>query len=84
MFLGLVSSGGPLGSAFLPDAYRAIASWLPVAPAAAALRGALFFGGAAIAAPLLVVAGWAVLGVAVLAARDLVAPANRPAALATA
>jgi hypothetical protein len=84
VFLGLVSSGGPLGTAFLPDAYRAIAPWLPVAPAADALRGALFFGGSGLAAPLLVVAGWAILGVAVLAARDLFAPASRRAELATA
>jgi hypothetical protein len=84
VFLGLVSSGGPLGTAFLPDAYRAIAPWLPVAPAADALRGALFFGGADLAGSLLVLAGWAVLGVAVLAARDLVAPVGRPAELATA
>jgi hypothetical protein len=84
VFLGLVSSGGPLGTAFLPDAYRAIAPWLPVAPAANALRGALFFGGAGIAVPFLVLAGWAVLGVAVLAARDVVAPATRRAAVATA
>ena len=84
VFLGLVSSGGPLGTAFLPDAYRAIAPWLPVGPAAEALRGALFFGGAGLAAPLLVVACWAILGVAVLAARDLVAPATPRAELATA
>jgi hypothetical protein len=79
-----VSSGGPLGTAFLPDAYRAIAPWLPVAPAADALRGALFFGSASIVAPLLVVAAWAIVGLAVLAVRDLVAPAGRRAALATA
>jgi len=84
VFLGLVSSGGPLGTVFLPDAYRAIAPWLPVGPAAEALRGALFFGGAGLAAPLLVVACWAILGVAVLAARDLVAPATPRAELATA
>jgi hypothetical protein len=84
VFLGLVSSGGPLGTAFLPDAYRAIAPWLPVAPAADALRGALFFGGSGLAAPLLVVAGWAILGVSLLAARDLVAPASRRTELATA
>jgi hypothetical protein len=80
--LGLV--GRPAWGAFLPDAYRAIAPWLPVAPAADALRSALFFGSAGIAAPLVVVAAWAILGVAVLAARDLVAPARRRAALATA
>jgi hypothetical protein len=84
VFLGLVSSGGPLGTAFLPDAYRTIAPWLPVAPAADALRGALFFGGSGLAAPLLVVAGWAILGVAVLAARDLFTPATRRTELATA
>ena len=84
VLLGLVSSGGPLGSAFLPDAYRAIAPWLPVAPASDALRGALYFGGAGIAAPLLVVAGWAIAGVAVLVARDAFAPVGRRAAVATA
>jgi hypothetical protein len=84
VFLGLVSSGGPLGTAFLPDAYQAIAPWLPPAPAAEALRGALFFGGAGIAAPVLLVAGWAIVGVALLGARDLLAPAARRSAVATA
>jgi hypothetical protein len=84
VFLGLVSSGGPLGTAFLPDAYRTIAPWLPVAPAAEALRGALFFGGAGMGASVLVVGGWAVVGVALLGARDLLAPAGRRAAVATA
>jgi hypothetical protein len=45
VLLGLISSGGPLGSEFLPDAYRAIAPWLPVGPTYSALRGALSFDG---------------------------------------
>ena len=84
VFLGLVSSGGPLGTAFLPDAYRAIAPWLPVAPAADALRGALFFGGVGAGGALLAVAAWAVVGIALLGARDVLAPAGRRAAVATA
>jgi hypothetical protein len=76
VLLGLVSSGGPLGSAFLPDAYRAIAPWLPVGPAVDALRSALAFDGVALARPLFVLAGWAAVGLAGLAAADI---ARRPA-----
>lgn len=82
VLLGLVSSGGPLGSEFLPDAYRAIAPWLPVAPASSALRGALFFDGAGITGPIGILSAWAILGVVGLAARDLIRPAERRAAVA--
>jgi len=71
VLLGLVSSGGPLGSAFLPDAYRAIAPWLPVGPAVEAMRGALAFGGAGLLAPVAVLVGWAAIGLAGLAAADV-------------
>jgi hypothetical protein len=74
--IGLVSSGGPLGSEFLPDAYRALAPWLPVAPAYGALRGVLFFGGAAIATPVAVLAAWAAVGLIGLGAVNLL-PASR-------
>jgi hypothetical protein len=61
--IGLISSGGPLGSEFLPDAYRAVAPWLPVAPAYSALRGVLYFGGAAITTPFTVLSAWALVGI---------------------
>jgi hypothetical protein len=66
VLLGLVSSGGPLGRYFLPDAYRAIAPWLPVEPTVEALKGVLFFGGAAIGTPLIVLAVWAIAASTVL------------------
>ncbi len=69
--VGLVSSGGPLGTELLPDAYRAVAPWLPVAPAYDALRGALFFDGAGAVRPVLLLGTWAVLGCAALAAPGL-------------
>ena len=71
VLLGLVSSGGPLGSAFLPDAYRAIAPWLPVGPAVDAMRGALAFGGAGLPGPVAVLVGWAAMGLVGLAAADV-------------
>jgi hypothetical protein len=71
VLLGLVSSGGPLGSAFLPDAYRAIAPWLPVGPAVEAMRGALAFDGAGLVAPVAILVGWAAIGIIGLAAAEL-------------
>ncbi|MBI3751064.1 MAG: hypothetical protein HY263_05325 [Chloroflexi bacterium] len=62
VLLGLVSSGGPLGSTFLPDAYRAVAPWLPVEPAYSAMRGAIGFNGAGVAAGVTILAGWAAVG----------------------
>ena len=78
VLLGLVSSGGPLGSAFLPDAYRAIAPWLPVAPAVDAMRSALAFDSVGLLAPTAVLLGWATIGLVGLAAVDL---ARRPVAV---
>jgi hypothetical protein len=72
VLLGLVSSGGPLGSEFLPDAYRALAPWLPVAPASSALRGALYFDGAGVTDPVVLLSVWAALGILGLAAHDMV------------
>jgi hypothetical protein len=66
--IGLISSGGPLGTEFLPDAYRAIAPWLPVGPAYGALRGALYFGYAGTAWPILLLAVWAAAALALLGA----------------
>jgi hypothetical protein len=65
--IGLISSGGPLGSEFLPDTYRAIAPWLPVAPAYSALRGVVAFGGEGVATPLVVLSAWAAAGIILIA-----------------
>jgi hypothetical protein len=66
MLLSLVSSGGPVGSQLLPDFYRALAPWTIAAQVYSALRGALFFGGAALAGPIAVLAGWLVVGIALI------------------
>jgi hypothetical protein len=66
MLLSLVSSGGPVGSQLLPDFYRALAPWTIAAQVYSALRGALFFGGAALAGPIAVMAAWLVVGLALI------------------
>src|SRR5258708_21119039 len=73
MLLSLVSSGGPVGSQLLPDFYRALAPWTIAAQVYSALRGALFFGGAALAGPITVLAGWLVVGTALIWLGGLVA-----------
>jgi hypothetical protein len=82
VLLGLVSSGGPLGSEFLPDAYRAVAPVLPVGPVYSALRGALYFDGVGVTGPVILLLVWAALGIVALAARDLVRPVARRSAVA--
>ena len=67
---GLVTSGGPVGSQLLPDAYRALAPWLPAAPLYSALRGALYFDGQGVAGPALVLTGWLVVGLVLLVAGE--------------
>jgi hypothetical protein len=66
MLLSLVSSGGPVGSQLLPDFYRALAPWTIASQVYSALRGALFFGGAALGGPIAVLAGWLVVGLALI------------------
>ena len=62
VLLDLVSSGGPAGSQFLPDAYRWMSPWMPAGELYSALRGALYFGGQGVATPQLVLLGWLVVG----------------------
>jgi hypothetical protein len=71
VLLGLVSSGGPLGSELLPDAYRALAPWMPAGQAYSALRGALYFDGAGVSGPAIILTAWSVAGFAVLALSGL-------------
>jgi hypothetical protein len=84
VLISLVSSGGPLGSYFLPDLYRAVAPWLPVDTAYSAARGVLYFDGAGVAGPALVLCAWAVVGVIALVARDVRMPARARTAQAAA
>lgn len=66
MVLSLVSSGGPVGSQLLPDFYRALAPWATAGQLYSALRGALYFDGAALATPIVVLSGWLVVGMVLI------------------
>ncbi len=77
MVLSLVSSGGPVGSQLLPDFYRSLSPWLTVGQLYSALRGALFFGGAALATPIEVLTGWLVAGLVLTGIGELVASRSR-------
>ena len=83
MVLSLVSSGGPVGSQLLPDLYRALAPWTIAGQLYYAMQGALFFNGAALATPVAVLAGWLVVGLALVGIGELPATRGRKA-LATA
>ena len=82
MVLSLVSSGGPVGSQLLPDFYRALAPWATAGELYSALRGALFFDGAAVATPVGVLTGWLVVGVVLIGIGELAANRNRKAPVA--
>jgi hypothetical protein len=73
VLLGLVTSGGPVGSQLLPDFYRALAPWMPAGPLYSAMRGALYFDGAAIGGPVAVLSGWLVAGVALMFVGEMIA-----------
>jgi hypothetical protein len=81
VLLGLVTSGGPVGSQMLPDAYRALAPWLPAAALYAALRGALYFAGAGVAQPVLVLSGWLLFGLVMMVAGERLARRRRAAVI---
>jgi len=84
VLISLISSGGPLGSYFLPDLYRAVAPWLPVDAAYSAARGALYFDGAGTVGPLVVLGAWALVGAIALVARSLAVPSRARMAQAAA
>jgi hypothetical protein len=66
--LGIPSSGALVPAALLAEPWRTVGPYLPPAAALDALRGITFFGGAATAGPLAVLACWSVLGVLLVAA----------------
>jgi hypothetical protein len=82
VLLGLVSSGGPVGSQLLPDFYRELAPWMPPGQLYSAMRNALFFDGAALTTPIAVLTGWLVGGLALMGLGEAVAR-RKPAASAT-
>ncbi|MBV8221394.1 MAG: DUF3533 domain-containing protein [Solirubrobacterales bacterium] len=62
VILGNSASGGPFARPLLPGLWRTIGGVLPPGASVDLSRSALFFGGARIAGPLLVLLVWAVLG----------------------
>jgi hypothetical protein len=78
VLLGLVSSGGPAGSEFLPDLYRWLGPWMPAGQLYSALRGALYFDGAGLGWPVVVLTGWLGAGLALMVLGEVVA--RRPRA----
>jgi len=68
VILGNAASGGPFARPLLPGLWRAIGGVLPPGASVDLARSALFFDGARIAGPLLVLAGWAALGTALVVA----------------
>jgi hypothetical protein len=77
VLLDLVTSGGPVGSQLLPDFYRALAPWMAAGQLYSALRGALYFDGAGLASPLLVLTGWLGGGLILMWMGELVATRRR-------
>src|ERR1022692_2655764 len=74
--IGVPGAGALVPAPLLAQPWRAIGPYLPPGAAVNAMRGIGFFHGAAITAPLLVLAAWAAAGLA-LAALPLASPASR-------
>jgi len=64
VILGNSASGGPFARPLLPGLWRTIGGVLPPGAGVDLSRSALFFDGSRIVGPILVLAGWAVLGTA--------------------
>src|SRR3954452_9578569 len=64
VILGNSASGGPFARPLLPGLWRTIGGLLPPGAGVDLTRSALFFDGARIAGPILVLVGWASLGAA--------------------
>jgi len=72
VLLGLVSSGGPVGSQMLPDFYRWLAPAMPAAELYESLRDALYFGGNGLGGPVLGLTGWLAGGLLLMVVAELV------------
>jgi hypothetical protein len=64
VILGNAASGGPFARPLLPGLWRTIGGVLPPGASVDLARSALFFDGARIAGPILVLVAWAVFGTA--------------------
>ena len=62
VILGNAASGGPFARPLLPGLWRTIGGLLPPGASVDLARSALFFDGARIAGPILVLVGWAAVG----------------------
>jgi hypothetical protein len=72
ILLNLVTSGGPAGSQLLPDFYRWLAPWMPAGQLYTGLTGALYFDGAALQRPVLVLGAWLLGGLVLMLLGELV------------
>jgi hypothetical protein len=70
MLLGQSSTGGAVGHVLQPGFYGAISQLFPNGAALTAMRNVMYFGGAHILVPLLVLGVWAVVGAGVELAAD--------------
>jgi hypothetical protein len=68
VILGNAASGGPFARPLLPGLWRTIGGVLPPGAGVDLGRAALFFDGARIAGPILVLVGWAAIGTVLLIA----------------
>ncbi|HUA07303.1 MAG TPA: ABC transporter permease [Solirubrobacteraceae bacterium] len=84
VILGNSASGGPFARPLLPGLWRTIGGVLPPGASVDLSRSALFFGGARIVGPIIVLAVWAVLGTALALALGgrVMNPADTEAAAA--
>jgi hypothetical protein len=84
VILGNSASGGPFARPLLPGLWRTIGGVLPPGASVDLTRSALFFDGARITGPILVLVGWAVLGAALALALGgrIMKPADTEAAAA--
>ncbi|WP_327658936.1 MULTISPECIES: carboxypeptidase regulatory-like domain-containing protein [unclassified Streptomyces] len=87
--MSIPTSGGAVPAPLLPEFFQGVHAVMPLANAVDALRGVLYFDGAGVLKPLLVLCGWIVAGLALLAldharhrraAADEAAPVDDPAA----
>lgn len=65
--VGIPSSGGPIGPRYIPEWYAAVGSVLPPGATVEAVRNAVYFDGAALTGPTVLLACWIVAGLVLLA-----------------
>ncbi|GIG65863.1 ABC transporter permease [Phytomonospora endophytica] len=76
--IGIPASGGPVGPRYIPEWYATVGSFLPPGATVEAVRNAVYFDGAALTRPTLVLACWIVAGLVLLAVGKKKAPEEKP------